>query len=192
MDLRELLIPLLFDPGLLAAVSLLTILTGALVGSLVEYLFPPFWGDTLILMGFLAAGEGTVPLWAAFLTALVGSTAGAWAAYLMGARLGELPWLPDRLSRSDRMERVRAWVQRKGAAALLLNRFLPGIRALFLPLAGALHIPAGRALAAATVGNCLWLSFLASGARAAEGAGSAVTAGGLLLLAWGAMERRRG
>lgn len=185
MDLKELLIPLCFDPRVLAAVSVITILTATTVGSLVEYLFPPFWGDTLILLGFVAAVQGAVPLWANFLAALAGGTAGAWAAYLLGARLGDLPWLPGKVRRSDRMERVRLWVQRRGSAALVANRFLPGIRALFLPMAGVMHMPRARALWAATLSNVLWILLLAGTALATEGiptGGTPPAAAGLALL----------
>jgi len=169
MDLKEVLIPLCFDPRVLAVVSVVTILTATTVGSLVEYLFPPFWGDTLVLLGFVAAVHGAVPLWANFAAALAGGTAGAWAAYLLGARLGDLPWLPRRVRSSDRMERVRLWVQQRGSLALVVNRFLPGIRALFLPMAGAMHMPRARALWAATVSNVLWLLLLVGMAMATEG-----------------------
>jgi membrane protein DedA with SNARE-associated domain len=96
---------------------------------------------------------------------------------------------------------------RYGAAGLFVSRFLPGVRAIVPPLAGALGVPAGRAAiamgtaSAVWYGIITWLAFSAGNsweelsARIARmGRGFAIGAAVLVLVAvaaWLVMRRRR-
>ena len=54
--------------------------------ALLEYLFPPYWGDTFVLLGFFLAGQGVAPPTVIFVAALAGSTLGSLATYQLGQR----------------------------------------------------------------------------------------------------------
>jgi len=105
--------------------------------SLIEYVFPPFPGDVVTLFGTWLVVQG---YWSfAFALGLVtlGSVCGAAADYGLGVLLGR------RLDRLPSEREVRRWTPltrekylllnerflRHGAAYILINRFLPGIRA---------------------------------------------------------------
>jgi membrane-associated protein len=188
MEFPEPILQLLLQAdSLLAAAAVLVVLAAGL-GGFVEYVFPPFAGDTLILLGFIAAARGQASLLLTFLVALAASTAGAAVAYWLGGRLGGLPLLQRRPGRKERLRRASRALERWGWPLLLLNRFLPGIRALFLPLAGIAKLPLPRTLSATTGGNGLWLGMMAAAAIAAAGGSTAEGEEGLrTLIRWTAI-----
>lgn len=98
--------------------------------ALFEYLFPPIPGDTITLLGAaLISGFGWS--WAGVLAAvLIGSLAGAASNFLLGRRLRA------RGHQRPSIERIVARFERHGPAYLLVNRFIPGVRALAFVAAG--------------------------------------------------------
>lgn len=124
----------------------------------IENVFPPIPADTMVALGsFLAArGQGSVA--GAFLATWIGNVAGAMATYAAGRRYGaarlERRLMGDRAgSAKARLERLYG---RFGIAALFLSRFIPGIRAIVPPFAGALRIPPLRAGAAIGLASAIW------------------------------------
>ena len=123
-----------------------------------ENVFPPVPADTVVALGsFLAArGEGSV--WGAFLATWMGNVGGAMAMYAVGRRYGA-----ERLERrllgkkgpgaERRLERLYG---RFGVAALFLSRFIPGVRAIVPPFAGALRVPPVRAAVAMGSASAIW------------------------------------
>ena len=78
--------------------------------------------------------------------------------YSLGHRFG-LPWLARRLPAlfPDRgTEQIVARFQSQGLFAVLVSRFLPGVRAVVPPLAGAMGIGAVRALIAMSLASGVW------------------------------------
>ncbi len=129
------------------------------VSAAVEYIFPPFPGDSVTLFGaFLAATKGwSVPL--VFTVVTLGSLVGAALDYALGRRLAEIP--QDRLSGRRRalMERAQSIVdrfERHGAVYIAVNRFLPGIRALFFVAAGMARLPVGKVILWGAVSAAAW------------------------------------
>lgn len=159
---------------------------------LLEYLFPPVPGDSTMLFGFFLVGRGDLPLWLAFGAALAGSTTGALLAYRIGYRVGGRYFF---LARSARAGSVRAtlerWFERYGARIVVVNRFLPGVRAFFLFLAGMRRLPLGQVMLYASISNLgLLLMFAFLGTRLGQawdeverGFRAAFLGLGLLLLA---------
>ncbi len=122
-----------------AGAGLVPLLTAA---SLVEYVFPPFPGDTITLIGAMLAVRGQLPLWVVFVACTAGSALGAVLDYLFGVWLGRrlahprgraswIRWLPP-----ERLARVEAQYRRFGPWLILANRFVPVTRALFFVFAG--------------------------------------------------------
>ncbi len=128
-------------------------LAGLLVlglAAMVEYIVPPFPGDTITLLGGVYAARGDHPWPLVFLVVTVGSVAGAAINYWFGT------WLARRFEAHPhksyfgfthaRLEQVQARMRRSGPWLLLVNRFLPGIRGVIFIAAGAARIPRRNAL----------------------------------------------
>ncbi|MDD5305750.1 MAG: DedA family protein [Deltaproteobacteria bacterium] len=129
------------------------------VSAAVEYVFPPFPGDTITLFGaFLAANLGwSVPL--VFVAVTAGSLAGASIDYALGRRLARTPAasLSGRAKKArERVEPILERFRCHGAAYIMVNRFLPGVRALFFVAAGMAGLPAGRVLLYGFVSAAAW------------------------------------
>jgi len=109
----------------------------ALFGSAaVEYVFPPFPGDTITLLGaVLITGYGW-SWWAVTGAVVAGSLLGSFADYWLGVRLRSRPRSGKHTKRWAAVDRVVARFERHGPAYLILNRFVPGLRALFFVAAG--------------------------------------------------------
>ena len=128
------------------------------VSAAVEYVFPPFPGDSVTLFGaFLAATQGwSVPL--VFTAVTLGSVVGATLDYALGRRLAQIP--RSRLSDPKRamMERAQSIAdrfERHGAGYIAVNRFLPGIRALFVA-AGRASLPLGKVILWGEISAAMW------------------------------------
>ncbi len=136
---------------------------GALLGAMallaaVENVFPPIPADVLVAFGgFLAARQHVSP-WPAFLCVWFGNIAGAIAMYLIGRRYGaewtERKFHLGKAGGGD--QRLLGWYQRYGTPALFVSRFVPGVRSVVPPVAGALRIPLARVALAITAASGLW------------------------------------
>lgn len=179
-------------------------------GSFVEYVFPPFPGDTLVLLGAWYAVNGALSWPMTFLAVTAGAVAGAWVDWRAGVALGR------RLDRSahrrgglgeERLRRFEAGYRRWGAWLLVANRFLPGVRAFFFLAAGASGIPLREVLLFGGISAALWNAvLLAAGGflvgnleelvqlfgRYTSVAWLAMAAVAALLLAWALLRRRPG
>ncbi len=115
-----------------------------------EYIVPPFPGDTITLLGGVYAVRGTQPWPLVFLVVTAGSVVGAAINYAVGR------WLARRFDAHPgksyfgithaRLEEVQARMRRNGPWLLLANRFIPGIRGLIFVAAGAAEMPRFNAL----------------------------------------------
>lgn len=126
--------------------------------AMLEYLFPPFPGDTITLFGAVLITAYGWSFWGVFGAVLLGSIAGSMGVF----HLGE--WLRQRRGRGPVyhparwavLDRLVARFHRHGAAWLVLNRFLPGIRSLFFVAAGMADMRAPAVLFYASISAALW------------------------------------
>jgi membrane protein DedA with SNARE-associated domain len=129
----------------------------------VENIFPPIPADTIIAFGsFLAArGKGTVI--GAFLSVWGGNLAGAAIMYGAGRRYGasriEKRLLKDKGAEAE--GRLRTLYERYGIGALFLSRFVPGVRAIVPPFAGALKVPFVPSMAVIGIASGIWYGLVA-------------------------------
>jgi len=143
-----------------------TLLQGGLLGvyallalaSFLKYTVPFLPGDAALLVGVFWVGARDGSWGLAALSMVIGGTLGAMTAYAWGRRFGGLLSRPQRLGAG--VHRVRRLLGRWGVWAIAANRFIPGARTLFLPVAGVLHMPAGPVAAAAAVSNLLFAGLL--------------------------------
>ena len=129
-----------------------------------EYVFPPFPGDTVSLFGtFLAATAGyRVALVYAVLT--LGAMAGSLAPYGLGRFLGRSVQRWPAFLRGERtsqlVRRVASQFERRGATYLIVNRFLPAFRGVFFVAAGLARLPVGKVLLYGGISAALWNSLI--------------------------------
>jgi membrane-associated protein len=133
------------------------------LGSLVEYVFPPFPGDTLVVLGAWYAVNGKISWPLAFVAVTAGAVAGAWIDYRIGVALGaalERGAIRRGPVTLEHVRRVEAGYARWGAWFLLANRFLPGIRAFLFVGAGAARLPVGKVLLWGGISAAAWNALL--------------------------------
>ena len=173
-----------------------------------ENFFPPIPADVIVAFGsFLAAREQRSPI-PTIIAVIVGNVGGALIMFTLGRRYGA-EWIRRRLRvmGEGAEQRVRHWYNRFGLPALFLSRFLPAVRAVVPPLAGAIRVPATGAVIAIAAASTVWYATLAIIAyrlsaeweRIAEAIArfqttAAIVAGSIVVIgaiAWWIVRRRR-
>jgi membrane-associated protein len=133
------------------------------LGSLIEHVFPPFPGDTLVVLGAWYAVNGKISWPLAFVAVTAGAVVGAWIDYRIGVALGaalERGAMRRGPITLEHVRRVEAGYARWGAWFLLANRFLPGIRAFLFVGAGAARLPVGKVLLWGGISAAAWNALL--------------------------------
>ena len=199
--------------GILAWLSSLPepLLYGALVlAAFAENIFPPLPADTVIALGAFVAARGDGSALGVWTATMLGNIGGAMMMYGLGHRYG-LPWLLQRfpaLFPAGAAERITARFKTQGMLAVIVSRFLPGVRAVVPPLAGAMDIGAVRALIAMALASGAWygvvcvLAFRAganadvlleriAGQQRTLGLGAAAVVVVVLAVLWWRAKRRR-
>ena len=127
---------------------------------LIEQFVPPMPGEPLLLGAGALAGTGHLRLWLTLTLALAGTVVGDLVWYEIGRRGGQrvLKWMcrlsiePDSCVRQG-----EDTFARRGASALLIAKFLPGLNSIGQPLAGALGMPRRRFVVFDLLGAALWV-----------------------------------
>ncbi len=138
------------------------------LATFVEYVFPPFPGDLVVVLGAWYAVQGELSWPAAFASVMAGAIAGAWVDYRVGVSLGRR--IDRRAARrsamtEERLARFEASYRRWGSLLLVANRFFPGVRAFIFLAAGASGIPLRKVLLLGAISAALWnVALLAAGA----------------------------
>lgn len=145
------------------------------LAALCEYVVPPFPGDTITMFGAVLITAYDWSFWGVFGAVMCGSVVGSMLAFYIGG------WWRRRRAhghrRSESVDRLVEKFRRHGAAYLVLNRFLPGIRSMFFVAAGLAEMRPGAVLAYSAVSAALWNLGLI-------GLGSALGANHETLLGW--------
>lgn len=130
---------------------------------LIEYVFPPFPGDTIALFGVFLAVRAGYSGWLVYLALDVGSTLGGLAAYGFG-RLFADPATRPRFLKTERAEKalgtLSAQYAKHGGLYLLSNRFLPALRAFFFVAAGIARVPVLQVLVYGGLSAAAWNALL--------------------------------
>ncbi len=131
----------------------------------VEYVFPPFPGDTVTLFGAVLITAYAWSFAGVFGAVMVGSCVGAMLDYYLGRQLRLRRIARQVAERPGTVERLVETFRRRGAVYLVLNRFFPGIRALFFVAAGMAGMRPLPVLLYSAVSAALWnLGLIAIGA----------------------------
>jgi membrane protein DedA with SNARE-associated domain len=142
----------------LTAVPLGTLYFALAAVAAIENVFPPVPADTVVALGSFLAAQGKGSVLAAFLATWSGNVASAMVMYALGRRYGaarlEKRLLGEKGPQAER--RLERLYGRYGVAALFASRFIPGVRALVPPFAGALRVPPVRAALAIGGASAVW------------------------------------
>lgn len=129
------------------------------IASLVEYVFPPFPGDTVALFGvylvFAAHYDGP----AAYLALVFGAVIGGQATWYVGRRIGrgaERPAFLRGEKASETIAAIEEHFARHGSLFLALHRFVPALRALVFVAAGMSGFSFTRTLVLGALSAALW------------------------------------
>ena len=125
-----------------------------------ENVFPPLPADTVVGLGAFLAARGEGSLLGAFVATWAGNVAGAIGMYFAGRLLnGEA--LVARFGGDGARDRLVALHARYGTWALFVSRFLPGVRAIVPPFAGALRLPIVPVALAMGSASAIWYGAIA-------------------------------
>ena len=131
--------------------------------SLIEYVFPPFPGDAIALLGvFLAVTAGMSGPWT-YLALNLGALLGGLLAYAFGRYFADAERRPAFL-RSEKtaamLNDVEKTIATHGAIILMGNRFIPAMRAFFFVGAGMARVPAWKVALYGGLSACAWNGLL--------------------------------
>ena len=132
----------------------------------VENVFPPVPADTVVALGSWLAARGQGSAFWAFFATWVGNVAGAGVMYAVGRRHGTA-WMHRRfpaLADEKNERRLRELHGKYGAVSLVVSRFIPGVRAIVPPFAGALRMSPVTTMLALSLASAVWyglVSYLA-------------------------------
>ncbi len=125
-----------------------------------ENVFPPIPADTVVGVGSFLAARGQGSLIVAATSIWAGNLCGAIGMYFVGRKYGSAA-LMKRFGGADAEARVAKMYSTYGGWALFVSRFLPGVRAIVPPFAGALRIPLRQVVPAMAIASALWYGAIA-------------------------------
>jgi membrane-associated protein len=137
--------------GLFGVFGIVFAETGLLIG-----FFLP--GDSLLFTAGFLASQGVFDIWPLSLGCFAACVIGNIAAYAFGARVGrKLFERPDsRFFRRETLVKAHAFYERHGARALILARFIPGVRVFAPIVAGTSLMDYRKFTIVNLLGGALW------------------------------------
>ncbi len=127
-----------------------------------ENVFPIIPADVLVAFGGFLASRTQASPWPVFLAVWTGNVLGAALMFYLGRRYGaSLIERRFKLAKGGHADaRLLAMHQRYGLAAFFVSRFVPGVRAVVPPVAGALGLPFPGVIAAIAAASGLWYGII--------------------------------
>lgn len=126
--------------------------------AVIENLFPPYPGDTILFAGAVLASAGLVSTPLILLMGITGNVGGAMLVYYFGYSKGRKYFLTRRGRFIDpaHLERIERWFARYGSRIILISRFLTGIRSGVALAAGLGEVPAAKMAIYTTISTLCW------------------------------------
>lgn len=133
------------------------------LSAMIEYIFPPFPGDTVTLVGAVLIPAAGWPWPLVFGAVIIGSLVGAAIDWRVGvwlqAHRDADTWINRILGKESiqrRVDKLLERFERHGAAYIVLNRFIPAFRAIFFLAAGMAGLRLWKVLLHAAISAALW------------------------------------
>jgi len=148
--------------GWLSGLPLGTLYVAIGVISAVENIFPPFPADAAVAFGSFLAARGEASPYTTFLVSWFGNFSGAALMYYVGRRYGSSAFITrlERWAGAGAEQRLLKLYGRYGIPALFISRFLPAVRAVVPPFAGAMKLPPLPVALAVATASGIWFAFL--------------------------------
>ena len=130
--------------------------------SAIENIFPPFPADAAVAFGSFLAARGEASPYSTFLVSWVGNFTGAALMYYVGRRYGSSAFITrlERWAGADAEQRLMKLYGRYGIPALFISRFLPAVRAVVPPFAGAMKLPVLPVALCVAGASGIWFAFI--------------------------------
>lgn len=127
-----------------------------------ENFFPPFPSDAVIAFGSFLVDRAHGSPFTVFFLGWFGNVAGAGVTYTLGRKFGSRAFLHrlEKYAGPTAEQRIRELHKKYGFFGLFVSRFLPGVRAIVPPFAGAIKLPAGRVMLAIGTASAVWFAFI--------------------------------
>jgi membrane protein DedA with SNARE-associated domain len=127
-----------------------------------ENFFPPFPSDAVIAFGSFLADRAHGSAITVFFLGWFGNVAGAGITYTLGRRFGSKAFLRriEAYAGPDAEARIKRLHKKYGFMGLFVSRFLPGVRAIVPPLAGAMRLPASKVLLSVASASAVWFGLI--------------------------------
>src|SRR3954469_19203733 len=138
-------------------------LYAAILGlSAFENFFPPFPSDAVIAFGSFLADRAHGSAFTVFLLGWAGNLIGAGITYTLGRRFGAKVFLRriERYAGPDAEHRIKKLHKKHGFVGLFVSRFLPGVRAIVPPFAGAMRLPAFKVMLSIGAASAVWFALI--------------------------------
>ncbi|MBI2337103.1 MAG: DedA family protein [Deltaproteobacteria bacterium] len=123
-----------------------------------EYIFPPFPGDSIILFGAFLAAKGVINIHYAFAVTTLGFISGLSLLYWFGLKKGRQFFMKrnTRFFSIKTLTKTELHFQKYGWLLIVVHRFLFSLRMIVILLAGIGQLPFKRMLAFSMVSLMLW------------------------------------
>src|ERR1700716_1798627 len=127
-----------------------------------ENFFPPFPSDAVIAFGAFLADRAHGSAFTVFFLGWFGNVSGACITYALGRRFGSKAFLRrlEKYAGPDAEQRIKQLHKRYGFWGLFVSRFLPGVRAIVPPFAGAMNLGATKVILAVGTASAVWFAFI--------------------------------
>jgi undecaprenyl-diphosphatase len=142
------------------AIAIVFLVPALEASAFLGFVFP---GEIAVILGGVLAYDGRVPLSGVIVAAVVGAIVGDTIGYFIGRRWGHqilrsvgrrVPFLRRRID--EHLESARAYLRRRGGAAVFFGRFTAALRVMVPGLAGMAEVPYGRFVFYNATGALLW------------------------------------
>ena len=132
--------------------------------ALLDSILPIVPGETMVIVGGVAAGQGTQQLWVVIACGAVGAFLGDNLAYLLGRRFADRvnAWADRAVKRRARLDAAGRQIKIRGGMLLITARFIPGGRTI-LTVSSGLTGQSWRWFATwVAIATTLWATYAAS------------------------------
>lgn len=145
---------------------------GIFVLMALENIVPPIPSEVIMGIGGLLVARGSMDFWPLLLFGTLGSTAGNYAWFWVGEKLGyeRLEPLIERWGRwltvdFEHVEQASRFFRKHGHWVVFFLRFSPFMRSIISLPAGLVHMPLGKFLAYTFAGSAFWNVLLIKGGQ---------------------------
>jgi membrane protein DedA with SNARE-associated domain len=127
-----------------------------------ENFFPPFPSDAVIAFGSFLADRAHGSAITVFLLGWLGNVAGAGITYTLGRKFGSKAFLRriEKYAGPEAEVRIKRLHKKYGFTGLFVSRFLPGVRAIVPPFAGAMRLPAFKVMLSIASASAVWFGLI--------------------------------